>query len=493
MRAGWCDQPIVENYVGRQIPTAMVARNLGRGSSVFRPELDVAPFPNLFLVEPPIYASVVAGVCRLMKWPLGRCGRLVSALGLTLAAWGLFGLVARREGGRVGLAAVAILALFPVTLRYGRAVQPDALMIGMLVAGLDVWERARGRIGPSFGAAAVLACALALKAISAYILIPAIWLCFRDSRETVVRRRRYLLMLLAAALIPTLLWYVHAVALIHGEGSRASADNGAIWLRAASLGAWTRLDTYRHIARFLGYRAFTPLAPILAVLGLIQGRADRLWWIWGGSALAAMLAVASKLHHEYYWLSVAPLVAVGMARWFVGASKPVGVRLRVGVGVVFAGMCLGLSASTWRTPAEWRSLEAVGVAVDEVVPREAWVVAPEAVLYQSDRRGCRLEWTAAAAQRAAGEWGTGTEVSSTAELVEFYRQHGASYFADVRPDPITADRLALHDLVRRRYNVVRDQPGVLVVELTEPGPTDKDLPHGAGQPADTRRSTGDHP
>ncbi len=25
------DQPIVENYVGRQIPTAMVARNLDRG------------------------------------------------------------------------------------------------------------------------------------------------------------------------------------------------------------------------------------------------------------------------------------------------------------------------------------------------------------------------------------------------------------------------------------------------------------------------------
>ena len=51
------DQPIVENYVGRQIPTAMVARNLERGSGMLRPRLDTAPFPNYFLVEPPLIRS----------------------------------------------------------------------------------------------------------------------------------------------------------------------------------------------------------------------------------------------------------------------------------------------------------------------------------------------------------------------------------------------------------------------------------------------------
>ena len=38
LRAARLDQPIVENYVGRQIPTAMVARNLDRGSGVSRPQ-----------------------------------------------------------------------------------------------------------------------------------------------------------------------------------------------------------------------------------------------------------------------------------------------------------------------------------------------------------------------------------------------------------------------------------------------------------------------
>ena len=46
IRAVHAGQPIVENYVGRQIPTAMVARNLERGSGLLRPQLDTAPFPN---------------------------------------------------------------------------------------------------------------------------------------------------------------------------------------------------------------------------------------------------------------------------------------------------------------------------------------------------------------------------------------------------------------------------------------------------------------
>src|SRR5262245_54142113 len=72
-------QPIVENYVGRQIPTAMVARNLERGSGFLDPSLDVAPFPNRFLVEPPLYATSVLLLRRTTWLPLEASGRLVSA------------------------------------------------------------------------------------------------------------------------------------------------------------------------------------------------------------------------------------------------------------------------------------------------------------------------------------------------------------------------------------------------------------------------------
>src|SRR5260370_40036745 len=80
LRAIAADQPIVENYVGRQVPTAMVARNLERGSGFLRPELETAPAPNLFLVEPPIYAAVVVGLRRASGLSRVGAGRVPSAL-----------------------------------------------------------------------------------------------------------------------------------------------------------------------------------------------------------------------------------------------------------------------------------------------------------------------------------------------------------------------------------------------------------------------------
>ena len=142
------DQPIVENYVGRQVPTAMVARNLDRGWGFPRPLLDTAPFPNFFLVEPPLYELAVVALRRIAGWRLEACGRIVSACATALGGWGLFGLIRRREGERVALAAVIAFSLFPVTIRYGRAFQPDALMLGAVLAGLNCWDRAedgRGR------------------------------------------------------------------------------------------------------------------------------------------------------------------------------------------------------------------------------------------------------------------------------------------------------------------------------------------------------------
>ena len=95
IRALYPGQPIVENYVGRQVPTAMVARNLDRGSGLLRPQLETAPFPNYFVVEPP--ALRVAGgrsqAIDITGLAAGRADRL--GVVTALAAWGLYLLVRR--------------------------------------------------------------------------------------------------------------------------------------------------------------------------------------------------------------------------------------------------------------------------------------------------------------------------------------------------------------------------------------------------------------
>jgi hypothetical protein len=461
VRAIEVDQPIVENYVGRQVPTAMVARNLERGSGFLRPCLDTAPFPNLFLVEPPIYAAVVAATDRLTGLGLEATGRLVSALALVLCGWGLYGLARRREGPGIALTAVAMLSVLPVTIRYGRAFQPDALMLGFLVAGLRCWdEYASGRGKPWLAAgAALLATGLAVKVVAAYILVPLTAAIARP-------RHRARAALAVCLLLPACAWYVHAaLVLSEGSGSRASADNGAIWVRTLVPAALLRPETAGYVARFV-FRGFTPAALVLAVLGLAGRGVDRLWWAWGVSAAAALALLAGKLHHEYYWLALAPVVAVAAARGLaVVDARSRG--LAAAAGVALAALALVQSRSTWRTPAEWAALPEAARAVQSLVPAGAWVAAPEALLFAADRRGCRLEVQPAAARRAAGEWGATLESDGPLALVEFYRARGARFVADVSasdPEPL---RLALHEAIRRRYKVLVDRPGVLLADLTD--------------------------
>lgn len=470
LRAAWAHQPIVENYVGRQVPTAMVARNLERGSGFLRPQLDTAPFPNLFLVEAPVYELLVVAVRRAARLDLEPAGRLVSALATALGAWGLFGLVKRREGSRVAFLALAAFALFPLMIRYGRAFQPDALMLGTLLAGLSCWDsyEANGRRAWLVLGWLLLASALATKIIAAYVLVPLIIAVMRPPR-------RWKVGVAATLLVPAALWYAHAWGTLEqGAGSSASADNQAIWLKVLIPSALFRLETARNIARFLVVRAFTPLGFVMALWGLRQRtERNRLWWAWGGSALVALALLAGKLHHEYYWLAVAPIAAVGVGKAIAGLIDGRDRVWAFAASVCLVGLSIVQSASTWKTPDEWLRLAGAASAVRDHVPRGEWVVAPEALLFAADRRGCRLEWGERSASRAAGEWGGSLEPTDPLSLVEFYRARGARFLADVAPSGDPA-RLALHDAVRRRYNVLVDRPGVLLAALSEP----KDAPHG---------------
>ncbi len=464
LRAISPDQPIVENYVGRQVPTAMVARNLERGSGFGRPQLETLPAPNLFLIEPPVYAAAVVGFRRTFQLDLDPSGRLVSALGITLGAWGLFGLARRREGRGAALLAILAFATFPVTIRYGRSFQPDALMLGTLVAGLRCWDE-HVTLGSGFrsrvwlvSGVVLIATGLAVKVIAAYILWPLV---------TLIRppERRVRLWLALGLLLPALAWYIHAAVLVRaGEGSRASADNGMIWVRSMAPLALLDHRTWVEIGRFLLYRGFTPVGLALGVRGLRN--ADRFWRVWGVSASIALAFLAAKLHHEYYGLALAPVAAVG-----VGRSLAVMTRRRPMQGVVAACLLVGVSLlearSTWKTPDEWTTLPEAAQAVRDTVPAGSWVVAPEALLYAADRRGCRLEYAPSAAHRATGEWGKSLRDEGPLALVEFYRRQGARYVAIPISPAVAAEpaRRLVREAILRRYNVLVDWPSVLIAAL----------------------------
>jgi 4-amino-4-deoxy-L-arabinose transferase-like glycosyltransferase len=469
IRAVGSSQPLVENYVGRQVPTAMVARNLDRGSGFLWPQLDTAPFPNYFLVEPPLYEACVVLLKRATGMGLTEAGRVFSAFATALAAWGLYQLALPRDGARTALLAVAALAIFPLTIRYGRAFQPDASMVGALVAGLACWDRHQSRPHRFWFVAGwlLLALGLALKITAAFLLVPLVFGIFRSRRLAAV-------LAALSTLLPALLWYVWAFHLLEAPGgSRAAAQNQSIWLGLLRPSALVKPETLKSVGWFLVVRAFTPIGAGLALFGLWNaGRANRdcggLWWIWGISGLAAMAVLADKLHHEYYWLTLAPVAAVGVARAVVrlaGFHR----TASIAVTAILLLLCSWQVRTTWQTPREWTDLEQAADSVKTIVPRGAWLAAPEALLFHADRRGCRMELTRPAVKRAAGEWPTGTEVADPLDLIDHYRRHGARYFADLGSRADASHRMGLHDAIRRRYKVIVDSPHVLIADLSAPG------------------------
>ncbi|WP_250847213.1 ArnT family glycosyltransferase [Aquisphaera insulae] len=460
-------QPIVENYVGRQIPTAMVARNLDRGAGFFYPSLSTAPFPNYFVVEPPVYQALAVGVHRIVGVGLEAAGRGVSAVATGLAAVGLWGLVRRRQGRTAAVVALVAFGAFPVTIRYGRAFQPDALMLGGVLAGLECADRAVRGAGRRWWALAwiALAIGIAAKVTGAFVFVPLVVV-------VAAGRRRAALALAAAALLPAACWYLWVPRLIELSGSRAAADNRTIWMAVLGLSALARPETLRQIGRFLLIRAFSPLGVLLGTIGLVVGpAADRggdvravrwdLWRVWSLAAMSMLALLGAKLHHEYYWLIMAPAFAAGIGRlWGLAASWRV-------LTILCLLACAYFARSTWQTPEEWAGLEEAAAEIKEVVPSGVWLVAVEPLLYESDRVGCRLERTPSAAARAAAEWpGTAPrDRLGPEELVEFYRTRGARFVADLKGGARDEDRDALHRAIRRRYKVLRDTPSVLIAEL----------------------------
>ncbi len=467
-RAWRADQPILENYVGRQVPTAMVAGNLARGSGFLAPQLDTGPFPNLFLVEPPVSAQLVAWTSGATGLPLDPTGRLLSAAATTLAAWSLHALARRRGGPTVGFATLVAFATFPVTLRYGRAFQPDPTAMALVLAGLAALDRG-SRTAWVLGWT-LLGLGIAQKVTWAFALVPALFAL--GGKSTVSRRVAPAVL----AMIPALAWYLLvSLALVDGpSGSATSADNAANWL--ARLAPTSFLDARRFaiVGRDLFVRSFTPLGSLLFAFGIARSRgADPLWRWWTIAAGLALVVLFGKLHHDYYWLMLAPPAAgwVGIAAGRLAErSRP----LAAGVLAALAALGIFQSRSTWATPREWRDAPELARAIRKNVPVDALVIAPEAVIYLGGRRGCRLEYDGAGAVRAANEWRPTPPYveADPSSLVRFYRTRaGARYYADVDlgPEDPTRRRLREAVLVEPSARVIEDRPGrYLIVAFDDP-------------------------
>jgi 4-amino-4-deoxy-L-arabinose transferase-like glycosyltransferase len=510
-------QPLVENYIDRQVHTAMMARNLARGGSPLYPEIDIGPFPAYYMLECPIYPALAAGVSAITGLELDVAGRLVSAVAMAIACLLLYDLVRRHESRAVAALAAAAMALMPVTIRYGRAFQPDSMMIAFLVAGIWAMDRwcERGRRDWLIVAAAATSGALLLKVISAYVLLPLAYLAWKRCGWSTMRRWE-LWAALAIAVLPSAAWYVHAWQVASG----AATVSTPFWQahKWVSLERLLDLATYRQLAYFIGLRVLTPIGVCLAVGGVLlrvrgqlgvheeipfevpvpllcSGESEKrnrysspestsrnpqpddtgfLFHVWLFSLAAYFPILVRKLDHEHYYLALAPVAAVFIARALVAlAAAPLAGLCYVGGRTVAVGLGVGLvacnalaSRSTFRVPGEWRSVIAAATSARELIPPDAKVAAHSSVLFYADRRGFTMAYGPDEIEYLFGTWGQRTNEPNPTALIEFYRRYGAEYFVELLGTGREQDNSGFLDYLRTHYRVVREEPGqYLVVDL----------------------------
>jgi len=147
------DIPLADHHSWRQADTAAVARNfIKEGWDFLRPKIDnLTPLhpgnPNnerLFMVEPPIYNSLVMVVYRVfgVQEKYARLVSIIFSLGSIIF---LYLLTAHFWGEIVGLLAAFFFAVLPYSVFYSRVILPEPMIIfltlGMFYLPLNGWKK----------------------------------------------------------------------------------------------------------------------------------------------------------------------------------------------------------------------------------------------------------------------------------------------------------------------------------------------------------------
>jgi 4-amino-4-deoxy-L-arabinose transferase-like glycosyltransferase len=291
--------PIIGVHSWRQADTAALARNFYQNHlPIWLPQVDWGGVSSGYAeTDFPIYSY---GVSKLYQF-FGLHESLARGLSLICSLAALLLLQrfsSRLFGVKAGWWGALFFAVLPLSVFYGRSVQPEALL--MLASALTLerglaWQQMGGNINlalTGFG----LTLASLIKVLPLFWLgLPLLWLCWR-------RWQLWLVGILA--LIATVAWYYHAHHLYLETGL-----SFGFWGTKAARYGWIDLLNWRYwgdiLLRF-SLRGLGILGLPLLIWGLWlpkKGMEEKILPIGLGAVLVAgAIAPSSSYIHEYYQL-----------------------------------------------------------------------------------------------------------------------------------------------------------------------------------------------
>ncbi len=397
--------PLADHHSWRQADTAAVARNfIKEGFDFFHPRIDnmvslaKPDLPNnqrLFMVEPPIYQTVVAGFYHL--WGVQeRWARLVSIFFYLGGIIFLYLLVAKLINKNVGLLSAFFMAVLPYGIFYGRVIMPEPEMIfaslGMLWF-FSLWLE-KQKNGFFVWAVIFTAWALLMKTFPFFLTLPMFFLVWQKYRWSFFKQYK-LWLFVFLSILPFVLWRLWIARFPAGIPPYDWLFNqGGIRFRPAFF-RWIFAERIGKM--ILGYWGL----PLL-VLGLILRPLKKEGWffhLWFLAFLAYVTTFAAgNITHDYYQIPFIPIACVFLAKggyWLLTAGRQ-SFHRAMSIFLFIICSVFMLSFSWFEVRGFYLiqgGVDLAGRAVSEMTPKDALVLTGDSndatLLYNTNRLG----WT----------------------------------------------------------------------------------------------------
>lgn len=452
------NNPVADWHSWRQSDTAAVARNFFKfGFNPLLPRYDDLSNiqsgldnPNGWrMVEFPIYQLIGAGAYKFVPaLTLEEWLRITTIVASVLTSLLLGLIVAEFSGLLTGLAAAAIFAFLPYSIYYGRTILPDPFTIFWSVLSIFLFLKTRGKTGLRKWLFLVLsgvtaAVAILVKPVAVFILIPEVYLWFKEFKLKISWVIGGLIFG-AIAFVPVILWRWWESHFPEGIAVYSWLFNaGNIRFK----GAWFYWLFWQRLADLI----LGSWGIILFALGLVIPASKKegwffRWWIIGALAYLSVIA-RGNVQHDYYQIIIIPAASIYVAKGlvFLLTDKTIDRLAGWALAAVSVIFMLAFSWYTVRTYYWINRPEIVeaGRAADKLLPKDAKVIAPyngdTTFLYQTNRQG----------------WPIGFDIDNKIAM-------GAGYYVTVSPTDNDTETKEL----AAKYTVLIRNDKFAIIDLT---------------------------
>lgn len=406
------ENPIADWHSWRQADTASVSRiYLEEGINLLLPRYhDISsiqtgmPNPEGFrMVEFPFYnaANVLlykAGVALMHSNALYLevWARLLTITFAVISAFFLYLIGKKLSGSFLGIAAAFFYLFIPYNIYFTRVILPDPM--GVMFGVISIWAflefYGNGRKIFFVISSIFFAMALLIKPYLGFYIFPIAYLAVKKyGIKNFFKNKKLIfgtLAYLAISFIPFLLWRSWEGKFPEGIPFYRWAFNGNLIRFKPSWWYWIFGERLGHI--ILGSLGVIPL-----VFGLFNTKTKNLFiQAFLGGAFFYLVAVANaNVMHDYYQILIIPSLSLALASgaaylWQGGVFNKVLTRSVLAVSIIVM-LITGWNQISGNYAVNHPEIIEAGKEVDQIVPKDALIVAPyngdTAFLYQTKRSG----------------------------------------------------------------------------------------------------------